>query len=176
MAAAYRMSVALLLLSLAALVELNAQEPSNLSASVAGHSVVLHFNLGPEERELLEQLTQGCVSVEVLYSAELRKVRLLWPDARFATMLIRNKLTCDPTNQRRVLSRLVGGVQVATTDAGDDQSAVSFLATVGDSPVFDAIHFSSLSSQYSVRVRCRVIAPGREYESRADSVSITLSR
>lgn len=168
--------VALLLLPVTSLVELKGQEPSTIRASVADRSVVVHFSLRPEEREFLEHLTQGCVSVEVLFSAELRKVRLLWPDAPFATTVVRNRLTCDPANQRRVISRLVGGIQVEMSDTADQQAVVGFLAAIGDSPIFDAAHFSTLSSQYSVRVRTRVIAPEGEYVLRGDSVSITLPR
>ena len=167
-------SVAVLLLAIPPAAEAQRQQSSVVTASVVARELVLHYSIGSEDREFLEQLVRGCVSIEVLYSAELRKVRLLWPDLSFATTLVRNRLTCDPKTHRRELSRFVGGVPIGILNDPDDSAVVPFLADIGKSALFDAHHFSPRSSEYSVRVRSRVIAPEGEYLWRGDSVSITL--
>jgi hypothetical protein len=167
-------SVVIVLLAMPRLVGAQHQQSSVVTASVVARELVLHYNVGSQDREFLEPLVRGCVSVEVLYSAELRKVRLLWPDLSFATALVRNRLTCDPKTQRRELSRFVGGMPVETLSDPDDSSVIPFLTDLGQSVLFDAHHFSPISSEYSVRLTSRVIAPGGEYLWRGDSVSITM--
>lgn len=166
-------SVAIVLLAMPRLAEAQ-QQPSVVTASVVARELVLHYSIGSQDREFLEQLVRGCISVEVVYSAELRKVRLLWPDLSFATTLIRNRLTCDPKTQHRVLSRFVGGTPVEIHNDPDDSVVIPFLADIGQSVLFDAHHFSHVGSEYSVRLKSRVISPEREYLWQGDSVSITL--
>jgi hypothetical protein len=167
-------SVAILLLAIPPFAEAQYQQSSVLTAQVVTRALFLHYSIGSQDRDSLQQLVRGCVSVEVIYAAELRKVRLFWPDVPFATTLVRNRLTCDPGTQRRQLARFVGGTPVETLNDPDDSAVIPFLADIGKSVLFDAHHFSPLSSEYSVRVRSRVITPDGEYLSKGDSVSITL--
>lgn len=167
-------SVAILLWPVMGLATSQDRQPSVVTAPVVARELVLRYSLGSQEREFLEQLVHGCVSVEVLHTAELRKVRLLWPDLSFATTLIRNRLNCDPKTQHRVLSRSVAGTPVDVLNDPDDSAVISFLADIGQSALFDAHHFSPTSSEYSVRVKSRVIAREGVYLLRGDSVSITL--
>jgi hypothetical protein len=169
-------SVAVLLLAMPPFAEAQPQQSTVVTAAVVARELVVHYSIGAQDREFLEQLVRGCVSVEVVYSAELRKVRLFWPDLSFATTLVRNRLTCDPKTQRRELARFVAGKPVESLNDPDDSAVIPFMADVGQSLLFDAHHFSPISSEYSVRVKSRVIAPEGEYLLRGDSVSVTLPR
>jgi hypothetical protein len=166
--------LAVLLLAVPGLAEAQLPQSSVVTAEVVARQLVLHYRLGSQDRHFLEQLVRGCVSVEVTYSAELRKVRLLWPDSSFASTSVRNRLTCNPETQRRVLARFVGGATVETLNDPDDSAVITFLAYIGQVALFDAHHFSRVDSEYSVRLTSRVSAPDGEYSWQGDSVSITL--